>query len=65
MTATASALDFLFGLNQELAEKEVCLQHVVGPGLPPVVKDLSEFITADCISVDSNIKPTRRGRTAR
>ena len=37
--ANADALEFLFGLNQKLAE--------IGPGLPPAVKEPSEFITAD------------------
>ena len=47
MRANANALEFLFGLNQKLAEKEASLQRVIGPGLPPAVKDPSEFITAD------------------
>ena len=45
--ANADALEFLFGLNQKLAEKEASLQQVIGPGLPPAVKDPAEFITAD------------------
>jgi len=45
--ANADALEFLFGLNQKLAEKEASLQQAIGPGLPPAVKDPSEFITAD------------------
>ena len=45
--ANADALEFLFGLNQKLAEKEASLQQVIGPGLPPAVKEPSEFITAD------------------
>jgi len=45
--ANADALECLFGLNRKLAEKEASLQQVVGPGLPPSVKDPSEFITAD------------------
>ena len=45
---------FLFGLNQNIAEKEASLQQVIGPGLPPTVKDPSEFITADrvCSTLD-------------
>ena len=45
--ANADALEFLFGLNQKLAEKEASLQQVIGPGLLPAVKDPAEFITAD------------------
>ena len=47
--ANADALEFLFGLNQKLAEQEASLQQVIGPGLPPAVKDPSEFITADSV----------------
>ena len=55
--ANADALEFLFGLNQKLAEKEASLQNVIGPGLPPAVKDPSEFITADrvCSTLDQDI----------
>jgi type II restriction/modification system DNA methylase subunit YeeA len=51
MSAKANALEFLFDLNQELAKKEASLQQVVGPGLPPIVKEPAEFITDNCIGV--------------
>ena len=50
MKAKANVLEFLFMLNQELARKEASLQRVVGPGLPSVVKDSTEFVTTDCIT---------------
>jgi hypothetical protein len=62
MRADANTLEFLFGLNQELAEKEATLQQVIGPGLPSVVKDASEFITEDCIRVDTGNQSLRCGR---
>ena len=61
MRADANALEFLFVLNQKLAEKEASLQRVIGPGLPPTVEDPSEFITEDCIRVGASIEPMRRG----
>ena len=61
MRAGANALEFLFVLNQKLAEKEASLQRVIGPGLPPTVEDPSEFITEDCIRVGASIEPMRRG----
>lgn len=51
MSAKANSLEFLFALNQELADNEASMQRVVGPGLPPTVKDPSEFISDDCIIV--------------
>ena len=50
MRANEDALELLFGLNQKLAEQEASLQQVIGPGLPPAVKDTSEFITEDRVS---------------
>ena len=49
MKAKANVLESLFTLNRLLVEKEATLQKVVGPGLPPAVKDASKFITEDCI----------------
>lgn len=52
MTRKNVILDFLFQLNQELAEMEKQGETIVGPGLPPCVKDSSEFITEDCFPLD-------------
>jgi hypothetical protein len=41
-------LDFLFELNSDLAAREASGKPVVGPGLPPSVKDGSDFVTLDC-----------------
>lgn len=44
-------LAFLLDLNQTVANKEDAGQAVVGPGLPPVVKDRKKLVTHDCIRV--------------
>jgi hypothetical protein len=44
-------LAFLLALNGELAGREASTQPVVGPGLPPCVKDAGEFVTGDCVGV--------------
>jgi len=44
-------LKFLLDLNLELAKKESEGALLVGPGLPPCVKDIEEFITNDCVQV--------------
>lgn len=49
MSSKADAVGFLFDLNQELAKKEKQSGLIVGPGLPPCVKDDSGFITQDTI----------------
>ncbi len=47
-------LAFLLALNQEVAEREASLRPVVGPGLPPCVRDPSAFITEDCVRVETS-----------
>jgi hypothetical protein len=42
-------LAFLLDLNQQLAAAEKAGTSIVGPGLPPCVKDAAEFITTDCV----------------
>jgi hypothetical protein len=54
MKPKADPLAFLLALNGELAEREASMKPVVGPGLPPSVKDASAFITDDCIRVSSD-----------
>jgi hypothetical protein len=49
MPKSLDALEFLFNLNQEVAEKERVGQSVIGPGLPPMVKNSKDYITDDCI----------------
>ncbi|RUL89461.1 class I SAM-dependent DNA methyltransferase [Tautonia sociabilis] len=49
MKAKGDPLAFLLALNGELADKEVSMKPVAGPGLPTSVKDVAPFITADCI----------------
>lgn len=45
-------LTFLLALNAVLADREATMKQVVGPGLPPTVKDPASFITTDCISME-------------
>ena len=47
--AKEDSLKFLLELNFVVAEREVQGLPVVAPGLPPVVKNPSEFITDDCV----------------
>jgi hypothetical protein len=50
MGARISVLEFLFALNQRVAEREASMGQVVGPGLPPNIRDARDFLTQDCIS---------------
>lgn len=45
-------LALLLKINKTVAEREKGGKKVVGPGLPPCVKDPSEFISDDCVSMD-------------
>jgi hypothetical protein len=45
-------LAFLLALNHEVAAREERGEPVVGPGLPPCVKDPAPFITDDCIRAE-------------
>ena len=49
MSARANVLEFLFTLNQRLAEAEAAMAVITPPGLPPSVKNKREFISKDCI----------------
>jgi N-6 DNA Methylase len=49
MKAKEDSLKFLLELNFVVAEREAQGLPVVAPGLPPVVKNPSEFITDDCV----------------
>jgi len=49
MKAKEDSLKFLLELNFAVAEREAQGLNVVAPGLPPVVKNPSEFITDDCV----------------
>lgn len=51
MKPKAATLTFLLALNGELAEREATMNPVVGPGLPPVVKNPADFLTTDCVSM--------------
>ncbi|MFY3742472.1 DNA methyltransferase [Anaeromyxobacter sp. Red801] len=45
-------LGSLLALNHELAKREAQGRAIVGPGLPPDVKDRSVFVSGDCLRVD-------------
>ena len=42
---------FLLDLNQTVANKEDTGEPVIGPGLPPTVRDRSKLVTSDCIQM--------------
>jgi hypothetical protein len=46
------ALRFLLELNLDLANKESLGEKIVGPGLPPCVKDPKQYVTKDCIDIN-------------
>lgn len=53
MTAHEDSLAFLRDLNGDLAAREEAGEtSIVGPGLPPCVKDPEPFVTRDCIGPD-------------
>lgn len=45
-------LSFLLNLNLQLAEKEAKGEKIVGPGLPPIIDNPSQYITEDCVSMN-------------
>jgi hypothetical protein len=47
-------LAFLLKLNLELAEKESDGQPITPPGLPAIIKNPKDFITKDCVSIESS-----------
>jgi hypothetical protein len=49
MKANEDILAFLLNLNHQLAAAEAKGTPIVGPGLPPCVKDPAAFITIDCV----------------
>ena len=49
-----NALEFLFSLNQELAESEATLRPVQYPGLPASVTDADDFVSSDCITLQNS-----------
>jgi SAM-dependent methyltransferase len=49
MKSKDNPLEFLFKLNQEVAEREKSMRLVTAPGLPPCVKKRKDFVTKDCI----------------
>jgi hypothetical protein len=46
------AKDVLLALYGDLADREASMRPVVGPGLPPSVKNTNAFVTDDRISYD-------------
>jgi hypothetical protein len=53
MKKNENPLRHLLDLNHRLAEMEAKGQPIVGPGLPPCVKQPSLFVTQDCIRADA------------
>jgi SAM-dependent methyltransferase len=46
----ADALSFLLALNADVVAAEAQAGSVRGPGLPDIIKNRAEFVTADCIT---------------
>ena len=42
-------LSFLLNLNRCVSEREANQEPVLAPGLPPTIKNASEFISSDCV----------------
>jgi len=60
MKKSDDPLSFLLDLNQAVANREDAGETVIGPGLPPVIKNKSKLVTADCIRMsDATLKPTK------
>jgi hypothetical protein len=51
MGKSQDPLLFLLDLNESVAAKEENDEFVVGPGLPPTVKNKSEFLSADRLAM--------------
>jgi hypothetical protein len=51
MRSRAEPLEFIFKLNQLVAEREASMQRVVGPGLPPCVRDRRAFVSDDRVEM--------------
>jgi type II restriction/modification system DNA methylase subunit YeeA len=49
MGKSQDVLAFLLDLNQTVANRENAGEPVVGPGLPPIVKERTKFASHDCI----------------
>lgn len=53
MPAAADPLEDLLRLNHELHQREKTGLAVVGPGLPPVARDLDGLVTGDAVGAES------------
>lgn len=53
MPKSADPLVFLLKLNAEVAAREEAGHSVIGPGLPPTIKDRSKYVTTDCLRMPS------------
>jgi len=54
MRESQNTLQFLFELNQEVAEMEANNEVIMGPGLPPSVECPENFITDDAVCMPSD-----------
>ncbi|MFH1069158.1 MAG: type IIL restriction-modification enzyme MmeI [Candidatus Glassbacteria bacterium] len=52
MGSKVDTLEFLLKLNLTLADLEKKGERIIGPGLPPIIRNESEYITSDCIQPD-------------
>lgn len=51
MKTNEDILSFLLDLNLKLANDEIVMKRIAGPGLPPNIKESHAFITDDCIKL--------------
>jgi hypothetical protein len=65
MSPKVGILEFLFTLNQTIAQREGAMQPVTPPGIPPSVKDATVLISEDCIPATTAAgSRVHRGRRA-
>jgi hypothetical protein len=51
MAKSDDPLAFFLALNQQVVSNEDTQQPVVGPGLPPIVKNKKSFVTSDRLAM--------------
>ena len=51
MKSKTNTLEFLLNLNTELEGRELAGEPIMGPGLPPIAKDVHTLITTDCVQM--------------
>ena len=55
-TVDVDTLTFLLELNRSCAAREAAGETIIGPGLPPTIKDQSSLITDDCVRMPRSLQ---------